>query len=89
MRLVYRSGEGLLEVPREPTADNVKLRRLAMESAQPVVVANALKDARIENPTPKSRSIVVIPLRFGDRNVGLLEMEHHKRSVVQRRRRSR
>ena len=78
LRLVYRSGEGLLETPREPAIDNAKLRRLAMESGQPVVIANALKDARVENATPRSRSIVVIPLRFGDRNVGLLEMEHHK-----------
>ena len=78
LRLVYRSGEGLLDIPREPTPDNAKLRRLAMDTAQPVVVTNALKDARVENAAPKARSIVVIPLRFGDRNVGLLEMEHHK-----------
>ena len=81
LRLVYRSEEGLLEVPREPTQDGARLRRLALESGEPVIVYDALKDARVEQPHVDARSSVVIPLRFGDRNVGLLELTHHKRDT--------
>jgi methyl-accepting chemotaxis protein len=35
----------------------------------------------VEHPRPDARSHVVTPLRFGDRAVGLLELEHHKRGT--------
>ena len=81
LRLVYRPKEGLLETPREPTPDGARLRRLALDGGEPVVVVDALKDSRVENPRPDARSLVVIPLRFGDRSVGLMELEHHKRAI--------
>ncbi|HUF27231.1 MAG TPA: methyl-accepting chemotaxis protein [Gemmatimonadaceae bacterium] len=79
LRLVYRSEEGLLSEVREPGPDGARLRRLAIEGGQPVIVSDAFADARVERPRPEARSVVVIPLRFGDRTVGLLELEHHKR----------
>jgi len=38
-------------------------------------------DPRVEGARAGIDSIAVIPLRFGDRNVGLLELEHHKRNA--------
>jgi methyl-accepting chemotaxis protein len=81
MLLVYRAGEGLLEAPREPTPQGSRLRRLAIEGAEPVVVTDAARDPRVETVRDGARSMVVMPLRFGDRNVGLLEIEHHKRAT--------
>jgi methyl-accepting chemotaxis protein len=81
LELTYRSGEGLLVAPRAPAPDGALLRKLALESGQPVVVVDALRDRRVENPRPEARSGVVAPLRFGGRNVGLLEVEHHKRAT--------
>ena len=79
LRMVYRSGEGLLAVPREPTQDGARLRRLALESGEAVVVTDAMRDSRVEQGRANARAIVVMPLRFGERSVGLLEIEHHKR----------
>ena len=81
LRLVYRTDEGLLATPREPGPEGARIRRLALDSGEPVIVADAVKDARVERGRAEARSIVVIPLRFGDRNVGLLEIEHHKRNA--------
>jgi methyl-accepting chemotaxis protein len=81
LRMVYRTQHGLLPVPLEPGPDGARLRRLALEGAEPVVVTDAFRDPRVEKPRDDARSIVVIPLRFGDRNVGLMELEHHKRGT--------
>ncbi len=81
LRLIYVSGEGLLGEPRPPGSDGTMVRSLALEGARPVVVVDAFKDRRVENPQPSARSALVFPLRFGDRNVGLLELEHHKRGT--------
>jgi methyl-accepting chemotaxis protein len=76
--VVYRGGEGLLETPEPASPDGAALRALALESGDPVLVTDALRDDRVERWRPEARSSVTIPLRFGDRNVGVLELEHHK-----------
>ena len=81
LRLVYSNREGLLAAPREPGPEGARLRRLALEAGAPVTVSDAPRDARVERARPDVQSIAVIPLRFGDRNVGLLELEHHKRGT--------
>jgi methyl-accepting chemotaxis protein len=81
LRLVWRSGQGLLPEPEKPGSDGGMLRRLALDSGKPCVVIDALRDRRVENARPEARSSIVIPLRFGERNVGLLELEHHKRGA--------
>jgi methyl-accepting chemotaxis protein len=81
LRLIYVGEEGLLDEPRAPGSDGSVLRTVALEGGRPVVVIDALKDRRVENPRPGARSALVFPLRFGDRNVGLLELAHHKRSA--------
>jgi methyl-accepting chemotaxis protein len=80
-RLIYRSEGGLLRSPVAPGTDGQALRSLALESGRPAIVFDSLRDRRVEHPRPDARSHVVTPLRFGDRAVGLLELEHHKRGT--------
>ncbi len=61
-----------------PIEEN-RLQREARESGRTVVVTDAVRDARVASPRADLRSMVVAPLRFGDRTVGFMEMEHHKR----------
>jgi methyl-accepting chemotaxis protein len=64
----------------EPEAGR-ELRRLALESATPVAVQDARRDPRVRVRPRDVRSIAMAALRFGDRNVGLLEIEHVKPSM--------
>lgn len=81
MMVAYRGGVGLLEVPEAASPDGAKLRALALEAGAPVIVSDATRDARVERPRPEARSALAVPLRFGERNVGILELEHHKSHV--------
>jgi methyl-accepting chemotaxis protein len=76
--LVYRGGEGLLDPPPPASTEGATLRALAIEHGDAVIVADATKDARVERARPEARAIIAIPLRFGDHNVGVMEIEHHK-----------
>ncbi len=80
LRLVWNQSEGYLASPRT-MSDGERLRRQTLDTGQPIIVADAQHDVRVEHPRPDVNSIVVLPLRFGDRNVGLLELEHSKRAV--------
>src|ERR1035437_10953734 len=59
-------------------ADGATLRSLALESAEPVIVHDTVRDSRVDVPRPDVRALVAVPLRFGDRVMGVLELEHHK-----------
>jgi methyl-accepting chemotaxis protein len=76
--VVYRGGEGLVEPPLPASEEGARLRTLSIEQGDAVIVADALKDARVEHVRPEARSIIAIPLRFGNHNVGVMEIEHHK-----------
>ncbi|NUQ22144.1 MAG: GAF domain-containing protein [Gemmatimonadaceae bacterium] len=80
LRMVFRAGPGMLDENDTSTAEGGELRAKALETGEPIVVSDAPRDGRVANPRPSARSIVVLPLRFGDRMVGLLELEHHKRA---------
>jgi methyl-accepting chemotaxis protein len=79
VELLYRGAEGRAD--RGPVPHWDELRRLATESGQAVLIADAGRDERITHPEPWAQSCLVVPLRFGDEKVGLLELEHHKRNV--------
>lgn len=81
LRLAYSGEHGLVEEGHVVPDGEASLRQQALESGEPVIVANATRDTRVEAPRPDAQSIVVIPLRFGERNVGLLELAHHKRGT--------
>jgi methyl-accepting chemotaxis protein len=80
-RVVFTVRDGLLPVPQSPSAGLGRLRRVAVDRRQAVVVHDAFRDDRISNPRVEARSMVVAPLWFGDRLLGLLEIEHGKRQA--------
>ncbi len=80
-RVVFSIREGLLATSREANGGMGRLRRTAVDRGQTLVVHDAYRDDRVSDARPEARSIVVAPLRFGDRMLGLLEIEHHKRQA--------
>jgi methyl-accepting chemotaxis protein len=80
-RLAWRgSGPGPKRA-EDAAADGAALRREVLESGHPIVIADAEADPRASDTPSGIRSVVVFPLRFGDRHVGLLELQHHKRGA--------
>lgn len=81
-RLLYSSDRDAADGLETPAAgDGATLRSSALQIGRAVVVTDAFDDPRIANPRAEARSIVVVPLRFGERIVGLVELEHHKRAT--------
>jgi methyl-accepting chemotaxis protein len=76
--LAYVAGQGLLAPPLSPSFDGANLREFALASSEPIVVKDAASDLRVQHVRQIARSSVTIALRFGERNVGVLEIEHHK-----------
>ncbi len=74
--MVYRGGGAPLT--DDSGVDGATLRAAAVSGGEPVVVSDAVKDPRITVPTANARSMVLVPLRFGDRSVGLVELHNHK-----------
>ena len=81
LRMIFSTADGVLATGREPGPDNQRLRSEVIASGQPAVVIDAQRDERVERSRPSARSIAVVPMRFGERVVGLIEIEHHKRST--------
>jgi methyl-accepting chemotaxis protein len=79
--VIYRGGVGLLPSPVAATSDGMRLRTLALERGDAVIVTDARRDDRGERLRPGARSLMAIPLRFGDRTVGILELEHDEPGV--------
>jgi methyl-accepting chemotaxis protein len=80
-RVVFSVREGMLAEPRAPFTGMGRLRRSVVDRRETIVVNDAFRDDRIAEPRAEARSVVVAPLRFGDRLLGLLEIEHHKRQA--------
>ena len=78
LTLVYRGGTGLLEPGEREGEDGRRLRAMAIESGTPQIVRDAHRDPRVERVVPHVRTIAAVPLRFGERSVGVVELEHHK-----------
>jgi methyl-accepting chemotaxis protein len=73
--------EGMLATPVAPPPDTMGLLQIAIDRQVPVVVDDAFRDGRVSGPRHEARSIVIAPLRFGDRLLGLMQVEHHKRAA--------
>ncbi|HNV75937.1 MAG TPA: methyl-accepting chemotaxis protein [Gemmatimonadaceae bacterium] len=80
-RLLFTGRDGLIEPPIVPPDEGRQLRDEALVTGRPVIVVDALTDPRLAGARDTVRSAVVVPLRFGERTVGLLELEHHKRGT--------
>jgi len=81
--LAYRSAAGRAD-RGEPSADTETLRSVVLQTGEAVVIDDVARDRRIADAPSTVQSIVLVPLRFGDRIVGTLELEHHKRHSYRR-----
>ena len=81
LRLIYESGSGLLPEPRENGVHGGRLRDVAVSTGEPIVITDAARDARAEGLPASCVSVAVVPLRFGDRAMGVVELDHHKRGT--------
>lgn len=79
-RLAYRSAAGRAD-RGEPAADIAALRGEVIRTGEPAVVDDVSRDLRITDAPPSVQSLVLLPLRFGERVLGTLELEHHKRNT--------
>src|SRR6185369_1204611 len=75
---VFRGAEGYFEIPREPDSNLSALRAESLRTGTVVSVPDVLRDERVLPGRTRARSVIILPLRFGDRTVGVLELEHHK-----------
>ena len=75
---VYRGAEGYLDPPRLPEGNLAVLRKESIQTGELINVGDVLRDERILPGRTPARSLLILPLKFGDRTVGMLELEHHK-----------
>jgi methyl-accepting chemotaxis protein len=75
---VWDGTRGYIDPPERPDNQLDTLRKEALQVGDIILVPDTLRDARILSGRSTARSAVVIPLRFGERTVGILELEHHK-----------
>ena len=75
---IWSGEDGYLETTVDQRPELAGLRSESLLTGAVISVPDALKDDRIPASTSRMRSVVMLPLRFGDRTVGLLELEHHK-----------
>jgi len=66
-----------------PSADDglERLRRAAYAAGEPLVVPDVNRDERVHVEQLGRGSVALLPLRFGDRIVGMVEAVHHKRGM--------
>ncbi len=75
--LVYRGAIGWPD-RGDPPFDAAALRASAIETGQPVVIADSRRDERSLAPSAEAVSMLVLPLRFGNEIIGTFELDHHK-----------
>lgn len=75
---VWQGDIGYLDPPVVPDGQLATLRRESLEVGDIILVGDTQRDPRVLAGRSPARSVVVIPLRFGERTVGILELEHHK-----------
>ncbi len=78
LSVIYHGGHGLLEPSLGEGDDGRRLRALALSTGERQIVPDTARDARVERYRPQVRTLAVVPLRFGDRSLGVVELEHHK-----------
>ena len=86
---IYRRQEGAVSLAYrgvigrrdrgEPSADIATLRSEIVETGNTLVIDDVTRDRRVADASLNVKSLVIVPLRFGDRIIGTLELEHHKR----------
>ncbi|MBA3889306.1 MAG: GAF domain-containing protein [Gemmatimonadaceae bacterium] len=80
-RLVWRSASGTVDPPARGDEQGEVLRRTVLGTARLLIIGDTGADSRTQGLAPRVRSRAVIPLRFGDRNLGILELDHHRKNA--------
>lgn len=75
VREIFNAREGMLTAPRPAPVEAHSLRAAALQRGEPIRSGDGT------NGTQGTGSYIVVPLRFGDRVVGLLELDHHRRAM--------
>ena len=83
LQFVWDGEEGYLAEPRTPADAFGRLREEALKTGEAVSVRDVRRDERILPGKTTMLSVIMLPLRFGDRTLGLLELEHHKTDTYQ------
>ncbi len=76
--LVWEHGRGIVQPPLLASDAAGALRDEVAASAAPLVVPDAARDPRWARAWPDARSVMLAPLTFGDRVLGILEVRHEK-----------
>lgn len=80
-QVIYRTGEGYLAVPEDAPRDGSRLRADAIASREVLLLPDANRDPRVERARPEAASRAIAPLTFGDRLIGLMEIDTPKRGA--------
>ncbi len=83
LQFVWDGEEGFLAEPRTPADAFGRLREEVLKTGEAVSVRDVRRDERILPGDATMLSVIMLPLRFGDRTLGLLELEHHKADTYQ------
>lgn len=85
--LAYRGQQGRPNrIAPDPGLEPVRSRVLL--NGEPLVVDDTARERLLQYPDPGVRTIAFHPLRYADRVIGTLELEHHKRHHYRARDRS-
>ena len=76
--LAYRGAIGRRD-RGEPSSDIEALRAGVVATGEPVIIDDVTRDRRVADASLAVKSLVMVPLKFGDQVIGTLELEHHKR----------
>ena len=86
---IYRHHDGVLGLAYrgtigrrnrgESSADIDALRAGVVATGEPVIIDDVTRDRRVADASLDVKSLVMVPLKFGDQVIGTLELEHHKR----------
>jgi len=79
--LIYRTGDGFLQEPEAAPRDGERLRGEALASREVLLLADANRDPRVERVRPEAASRAIAPLTFGDRLLGVMELDTPKRGA--------
>lgn len=80
-QVIYRTGDGYLAQPESAPRDGARLRAEAIASREVLLLPDANRDPRVERARGDAASRAVAPLTFGDRLIGLIELDTPKRGV--------
>lgn len=78
LRQIWSGDLGYLETVTDLRPELALLRTESLQNGEVINIPDVLRDERVEPSSSPMRSVVLLPLRFGDRTVGMLELEHHK-----------